>query len=78
MYDKIKEILKDVKLMIVEDDNLLRNCLKDSIRYYVKEIYDFQNTKSALDMFGKTDINLIITDINMPGINGLKMASLIR
>jgi hypothetical protein len=41
MYDKIKEILKDVKLMIVEDDNLLRNCLKDSIRYYVKEIYDF-------------------------------------
>ena len=78
MYDKIKEILKDVKLMIVEDDNLLRNCLKDSIRYYVKEIYDCQNTKSALDMFGKTDINLIITDINMPGINGLKMASLIR
>lgn len=78
MYNKIKEILKDVRLLIVEDDDELRATLKDSIEKYVKQIFEYSNAKDTLACFKQNDINLILSDINMPRMSGLEMASLIR
>ncbi|UEB49501.1 response regulator [Campylobacter curvus] len=66
MYNKIKEILKDVRLLIVEDDDELRATLKDSVEKYVKQIFEYSNAKDALACFKQNDINLILSDINMP------------
>ena len=78
MYNKIKEILKDVRLLIVEDDDELRVTLRDSVEKYVKQIFECSNAKDALVCFKQNDINLILSDINMPRMSGLEMASLIR
>ncbi|MDO5046860.1 response regulator transcription factor, partial [Campylobacter sp.] len=78
MYSKIKEILKDVNLMIVEDDDDLREAIKSAIEQYVNEIYACKDAKEALECFSLHNINLIVSDINMPRMNGLKMASIIR
>lgn len=43
MYDKIKNILKNVNLLIVEDDESLRSVIKSSIEGYVKKVFDCKN-----------------------------------
>ena len=78
MYDKIKNILKNVNLLIVEDDESLRSVIKSSIEGYVKKVFDCKNAQEAMECFTSNDINLVVSDINMPRINGLQMASMIR
>lgn len=78
VYNKIKEILKDVNLMIVEDDDDLREAIKSSVGQYVNELHACKDAKEALECFSEHNINLIVSDINMPRMNGLKMAAIIR
>ncbi|WP_172201201.1 response regulator transcription factor [Campylobacter sp. RM16188] len=78
MYSKIKEILKDVNLLLVEDDDDLREAIKSALAHYTNEIYDCRDAKEALECFNSHNINLIVSDINMPRMSGLKMASIIR
>ena len=40
MYNKIKEILKDVRLLIVEDNDEQRATLRDLVEKYVKQIFE--------------------------------------
>ena len=73
MIDKIKKILKNITIIIVEDDDELRDVLFCSIKDYVNEILTFSSPKDALKCFNN-EVNLIISDINMPYMDGLQMA----
>lgn len=77
MINKIKKILKNITIMIVEDDDELRDVLFCSIKDYVNEILTFSSPKDALKCFNN-EVNLIISDINMPYMDGLQMAKIIR
>ncbi|MGP1580590.1 MAG: response regulator transcription factor [Wolinella sp.] len=78
MYHRIKDILQNVHLLIVEDDVLLQEALRHSIEQYVQELFICSNAREALACFEKESINLIISDIHMPLMNGIQMASIIR
>lgn len=78
MYSKIKNILSGVNLLIVEDDESLRESIKISVENYVSEVYACANAKEALEVFEAKDVNLVLSDINMPHMNGLEMAARIR
>ena len=49
MYSKIKNILNGVNLLIVEDDENLRESIKISVENYVSEAYACANAKEALE-----------------------------
>ncbi len=78
MYSKIKDILNGLNLLIVEDDESLRESIKISVENYVSEVYACANAKEALEVFETKDVNLVLSDINMPHMNGLEMAARIR
>lgn len=78
MYAKIKEILKNVRILIVDDDENLLDALKQALSGYVSEIFTALNSKNAIEIFTQKSPNLILTDINMPKISGLEMAKIIR
>ena len=78
MYSKIKNILNGVNLLIVEDDESLRESIKISVENYVSEVYACANAKEALEVFEAKGVNLVLSDINMPHMNGLEMAACIR
>ena len=78
MYSKIKNILNGVNLLIVEDDESLRESIKISVENYVSEVYACANAKEALEVFEAKGVNLVLSDINMPHMNGLEMAARIR
>jgi len=64
-----------VKIAIVEDDINMRKSLEIALGEYDEfEIVSFKNAKDALKKLDDT-IELIITDINMPGMDGMEFLS---
>ena len=67
------------KILIVDDSSMLRKMLIDtlSINGYTNVI-ESQDGYEALGKINQNDFDLIITDINMPNINGLEFIQRVR
>lgn len=66
------------KILIVEDEKKIADTLKfglSEIGFYVDVAYD---GKMGLHLFDANDFNIIILDINLPGINGYDLCKAIR
>ena len=68
----------DVTLLYVEDDEIIR---KQAIMYLeklCKKVWGARNGLEALEVYEDYKPDIIISDIKMPKLNGLEMASKIR
>ncbi|MDK0899446.1 response regulator [Clostridium perfringens] len=69
-----------VSIMVADDEQLersvLTSILKKNVR--VKEIIEARNGKEALELNRELNPDIIIMDIKMPGINGIKALELIK
>jgi two-component system, OmpR family, copper resistance phosphate regulon response regulator CusR len=66
------------KILIVEDEQKIADTLKLGLSengYYVEVAYDGQ---IGLKLFEQHEFNLIILDINLPGLNGYQLCKIIR
>ncbi len=70
--------LKSLHLLYVEDEDDVRTQMVDFLQRRVKKVYAAVNGEQGLELFGQYDINLVITDIRMPLMDGLAMAEHIR
>ena len=65
-------------IMVADDEQLerrvLTSILKKNVR--VKEIIEAKNGKEALELNREFNPDIIIMDIKMPGINGIKALEL--
>ena len=75
-----KEILKDISVLYVEDENDVREFTSKLLGSLLKKVYVAQNGLEGLELYkeNQNDIDLIISDINMPKMNGLDMCEQIR
>lgn len=67
------------RILIAEDSNTMRNMLVstiDELEKYV--IVEAASGFEALRLLPREHVDLIITDINMPDINGLELISYVR
>ena len=78
MYDKVERLLKNKNILIVEDEESLREIMLESIEDYANEIYVASNGIEGLEKFKLMNIDLIISDIHMPKMTGLNMSNEIR
>ncbi len=78
MLKDLENILTGLNVLLVEDEQDLREIISDTISPYVKKAYEASNGKDGLEVFLTYDINLVITDINMLKMSGTKMANEIR
>lgn len=67
-----------LNLLVVEDDDTMRDATVEFLSTFFQNIISAVDGKEALEKFHKNDIDLIITDINMPKMNGLELISQIR
>lgn len=73
MQEKIEK-LKTLKLLFVEDEEDLIEIITDTLRKLNANFLTACNGQEALKVIDENrDINVIITDINMPIMNGLDM-----
>jgi len=69
----------ELKILVVEDDSFTRKIIIRVLRDCgYSNIVDVDNAAFAINLLETNIFDLIITDINMPGMNGLKFIKLIR
>jgi len=70
--------MEEIKVLIVEDEKKIADSIAKGLReldYHVETAYD---GKIGLRVYENGDFNLVITDINLPGINGYELCRIIR
>ena len=72
--------MKNFTILIVDDSVAMRSLLVSTLEMLEQEltIVQAQNGFEALRMLPREQIDLVLTDINMPDINGLELLSFIR
>jgi CheY-like chemotaxis protein len=76
--EKIHKDLKDLKILLVEDNLINQKITLLTLNPLVHSIETASNGKEALDRFGITSFDLILMDIQMPVMSGLVAAEKIR
>ncbi len=67
-----------ISILYVEDEDYIRNNMIASLRRRVETIYSASSGEEGLKQFKNHQPDLVITDIRMPGMNGLEMIKKIR
>ncbi len=70
--------LLNITLLYVEDDNDTRVALSDVFKNKVSKLYVAKDAKEALELFKKHCIHMIISDFQMPLMNGNELCSAIK
>ncbi|MEA2017927.1 MAG: diguanylate cyclase, partial [Campylobacterota bacterium] len=76
-----KSFLKDINILYVEDEDVVRELTSNILSKFVKNVIQASNGLEGLEVFKKYNvdnlyefkIDVIVTDINMPKLNGLEM-----
>ncbi len=71
-------LLKDLKILIVEDEKRLAQLLKDAINDYFFSVIIAKDGKEGLKKFKSFKPDIVITDIMMPLCDGLEMTQKIK
>ncbi|KYG60594.1 response regulator [Bdellovibrio bacteriovorus] len=66
------------RLLIVEDDSDIRELLKHFLKEFVDEIVEAENGAAALEHVKTQEFDTILSDIEMPQMNGLKFLAYVR
>eukprot|EP01029_Cantina_marsupialis_P032403 TRINITY_DN98675_c0_g1_i1.p1 TRINITY_DN98675_c0_g1~~TRINITY_DN98675_c0_g1_i1.p1 ORF type:complete len:428 (-),score=37.44 TRINITY_DN98675_c0_g1_i1:43-1326(-) len=72
-----KKLLANTSVLYVEDEELIRDEMHYFLCKYLKNIYVAKNGQEGLDLFNEVNPDIIITDLQMPVMNGLEMLKLI-
>jgi CheY-like chemotaxis protein len=76
--EKIRKEMKDLSVLLVEDNIINQKVTILTLKSLVKSIDTATNGKEALDKFGTSNYDLILMDIQMPLMTGLMAAEKIR
>ncbi|MEK7616507.1 MAG: response regulator [Patescibacteria group bacterium] len=68
----------DKKILLIEDDDLIRQLYADQMRAAGLEVFDFPDGKSGLAALRQQKYDLILLDIMLPDINGLEILKQIK
>ena len=74
----LKNINKNIKILYVEDDEIARENGVEYLQNFFEQIYEASDAIKALQLYEKYQPDIIITDIQMPKLNGLEFVKKIR
>jgi DNA-binding response OmpR family regulator len=62
-----------IRILIAEDDDSLREILQEFLGASQRTIQTYRNGEEALPALGKSMFDIVITDLMMPGVDGLQV-----
>jgi len=74
----MKDMLKNFTILYVEDEEMVRKSAVEYLERVAKNVLQAKDGKEAISIWKEHKPDIIITDISMPRLNGIDMASYIR
>jgi|GEM_PF-1900870 len=79
MFDLKKlEALNDIRILYVEDDEDIKEEISEFLESEVLELFIAKDGEEAIEIFREKKPDIVITDIQMPKLNGLELATEIK
>lgn len=72
------ERLKEITVLYVEDEDMMRKSVVMLLKRRFKEVLVACNGAEALDVFKNNHVDVIITDLQMPVMDGMELSKQIR
>ena len=65
-------------LLYIEDEQHVREHFNEFLSRYTKKLYVCKNAEEGLEIYQKFMPSILLLDINLPGMNGIELATMIR
>lgn len=66
------------KILVVDDENLVRNFLTETLKRMQFEVYSAENGMNALKLLKEHTFDLVITDMRMPDLTGIDVLKKVK
>lgn len=75
---KGKELLNGTKILVFEDNTMNQHLIKEQLDKWGCRVYVTSNADKGLGILRTQQIDMILMDLKMPGLNGFQITELIR
>lgn len=65
-------------ILFIEDEQALREVFCDTLNKIYKKVFEASNGLEALDIFQNNKVDIVVTDINMPNMDGIEFLKELR
>ena len=65
-------------VLVVEDEELMRSILRQLLENVGYRVFTADGAENALEIFGREDVIVTLTDIKMAGMDGLELLDQIK
>jgi YesN/AraC family two-component response regulator len=72
------QVLLDKRVLFVDDDETTREVMQNTFKRRFSEVYLAENGKEGFEVFEEKKPDVVVTDIEMPIMNGLKLLEKIK
>lgn len=76
--DDLLNQLQNYTVLCVEDEDGIRKRLVNTLKYYFKDVLEASSGDEGYDLYSEYKPDLVLSDIEMPGKNGVEMIRKIR
>ncbi|MDC6405951.1 MULTISPECIES: hybrid sensor histidine kinase/response regulator [Maribacter] len=75
---KGKELLNGTKILVFEDNTMNQHLIKEQLDKWGCRVYVTSNADKGLGILRTQQIDIVLMDLKMPGLNGFQITELIR
>lgn len=69
---------KNNRILVVDDEPMIRKIIVSIFRKFGDNVVSAKNGAEALDLFGLEPFDIVITDFQMPGMDGCELAASLK
>lgn len=77
-YEMLDDVLKGKTLLVVDDEKDLREIVASELEFMGATVHQAENISTAKKILTSNDIDLVVSDIRMPGGTGIDLLDFIK
>lgn len=74
----LKIFAKHLRVLVVEDEKDIREEFCSTLKMFFAQVTSAENGREALELYKKQKYDIVITDINMPEVDGVELSKQLR
>lgn len=78
IFDKFEDYAKELNILLAEDEESVYAVERDMLSMFFKKIDHAKNGQIALEMYKNHKYDLVLSDVNMPAMNGVDLVRAIK